>query len=93
MPQFNFWDKPKDFIKICQQIELNYVKPFLTNEFFSDLRKRQELVQLRKHVLNQPTQRPNTDFYFPQFGMTLTEVAFYDLLERETRDEQTLNEP
>jgi len=96
MPQFNFWDDRKEFVKVCQTIEFNHVKPFLTNEFFSDLRRRKELVELRLHVLSTPTQRPRTGFYFPQMGMTLSEVAFYDLVGKNTgeaKGEQTSNEP
>lgn len=79
MPQFNFWDEPQKFEKLCQSIESSHVQPHLTNEFFSSLRRHHELVELRKQVVNAPTQRPNTEFYFPGIGMTLSQVAFYDL--------------
>jgi hypothetical protein len=80
MPSFNYFDDKVNFIKLCQTIEQKFVDPILKkNDVFLILRNQISLWQLKQDVINHPKQRPSKAFYFTNIGMTLTELAFYDL--------------
>ena len=90
MPQFNFWDERKEFVQVCQGIESKHAQPFLTTHVLTKLRKCKDMVKLRNQVFGEPTRYPSTAFYFPALGMTLVELALYDVV---ARVEPTSNVP
>lgn len=81
MPVATFWDDQERFLLLCQEKEKAYAKRFQEPKMYSKLRKANELHALRRHVLNTPTKRP-TQAFLLACGLTLSQFALYDLMER-----------
>lgn len=81
----SYWDNPSRFLRESQEIEFKYFRE-LTNKsnIMSVLRKRPEMVELRRAVEDHPNELPTKEYFVVSAGMTLTEFAMHDVRDRMT---------
>ena len=74
----SYWESPHKFMRECHDVQYEYFKKIVQkDQIMTELRRDSRLLKLRQSL--DPAVLPDSEFVLPLIGLTLVEVAFFDI--------------